>query len=97
MDIGNDEGKTDTRSVPPLPVLFVENGSEVLRFSEIFGVKEPSRKPTQQRSTNRGTWSFELCEFSFGCIIQELTFFFFATLLITGVVDGIFVSIQVDS
>ncbi|KAJ1696204.1 hypothetical protein LUZ63_004716 [Rhynchospora breviuscula] len=55
MEIGNEEGKADARSVPPLPVLYVENGADILRFSEIFGVKVPLKKPTQQRSTDRGT------------------------------------------
>ncbi|KAJ4790165.1 Transcription initiation factor TFIID subunit 1 [Rhynchospora pubera] len=55
MEIGNEEGKADARSVPPLPVLYVENGADILRFSEIFGVKEPLKKSTQQHPTDRGT------------------------------------------
>jgi hypothetical protein len=69
MDIGNEEEKADTKSVPLLPVLFVENGLDVLRFSEIFGVKEPSRKPIQKRATNRGMQSSELWDFFVGSII----------------------------
>lgn len=28
----------------PLPVLYVEDGMSILRFSEIFGISEPLRK-----------------------------------------------------
>lgn len=28
----------------PLPVLYVEDGMAILRFSEIFGISEPLRK-----------------------------------------------------
>ncbi|XP_074292012.1 transcription initiation factor TFIID subunit 1 isoform X2 [Silene latifolia] len=38
------ESAEDRRSITPLPVLCVENGMPVLRFSEIFGVSEPLKK-----------------------------------------------------
>ncbi|KAH9606122.1 hypothetical protein KSS87_007264 [Heliosperma pusillum] len=38
------EDAEDLRSLTPLPILCVENGMPVLRFSEIFGVSEPLKK-----------------------------------------------------
>lgn len=35
----------DAKSLTPLPILCVEDGVAILRFSEIFGVNEPLKKP----------------------------------------------------
>lgn len=36
----------------PLPVLYVEDGKAVLRFSEIFGIQEPHRKGEKKERRN---------------------------------------------
>jgi transcription initiation factor TFIID subunit 1 len=43
----------------PLPVLYVDDGKAVLRFSEIFGIQEPPRKgekKERRHSTPRGIY-----------------------------------------
>lgn len=43
----------------PLPVLYVDDGKVVLRFSEIFGIQEPPRKgekKERRHSTPRGIY-----------------------------------------
>lgn len=50
----------------PLPVLYVEDGKAVLRFSEIFGIHEPLRKgekKDRRHSTPRGIY-FEITVFT---------------------------------
>lgn len=47
----------------PLPVLCVEDGVTILRFSEIFGIHEPLRKGEKREhrhSIPRGTWRLEM-------------------------------------
>ncbi|RYQ81370.1 hypothetical protein Ahy_Scaffold1g107319 isoform B [Arachis hypogaea] len=39
-----EEGPEVLKRSTPLPVLYVEDGMEILRFSEIFGIHEPLRK-----------------------------------------------------
>ncbi|KAF8765522.1 hypothetical protein HU200_008480 [Digitaria exilis] len=43
-EMGTEEGQLQPESVPSLPVLCIEDGSVILRFSEIFGIQEPVRK-----------------------------------------------------
>ncbi|KAJ1288769.1 hypothetical protein BS78_02G113400 [Paspalum vaginatum] len=43
-EMSNEEGQLEPESVTSLPVLCIENGSVILRFSEIFGIQEPVRK-----------------------------------------------------
>jgi transcription initiation factor TFIID subunit 1 len=45
----------------PLPVLYVDDGKAVLRFSEIFGIQEPPRKgekKERRHSTPRGIYIY---------------------------------------
>ncbi|KAJ1260110.1 hypothetical protein BS78_10G207000 [Paspalum vaginatum] len=43
-EMGTEEGQPEPGSVTSLPVLCIEDGSVILRFSEIFGIQEPIRK-----------------------------------------------------
>ncbi|MED6142970.1 hypothetical protein PIB30_002256 [Stylosanthes scabra] len=43
-ELGTKEGPEVLKRSTPLPVLYVEDGMEILRFSEIFGIHEPLRK-----------------------------------------------------
>jgi len=47
----------------PLPVLCVEDGVAILRFSEIFGIHEPLRKGEKREHRQpipRGNWRLEM-------------------------------------
>ncbi|MCL7045769.1 hypothetical protein MKW94_028134 [Papaver nudicaule] len=46
----DDEPRDAEENTAPLPILCIENGMAVLRFSEIFGVHEPLRKREQNRT-----------------------------------------------
>ena len=57
------EEPLDDQVSAPLPVLFVDDGSVILRFSEIFGIREPLKKRgkgDQRYYTHRGMWSYFL-------------------------------------
>ncbi|AQL04567.1 Transcription initiation factor TFIID subunit 1 [Zea mays] len=41
---GTGEGQLEPESATSLPVLCIEDGNAILRFSEIFGIQEPVRK-----------------------------------------------------
>ncbi|XP_062229396.1 transcription initiation factor TFIID subunit 1-like isoform X2 [Phragmites australis] len=43
-EMGTEEGQLKPESASSLPVLCIEDGSVILRFSEIFGIQEPIRK-----------------------------------------------------
>lgn len=47
-----------------LPILCIEDGMVILRFSEIFGVHEPTkkaeRKDQHRHSVNKGLWSVQV-------------------------------------
>lgn len=43
-EMDTEEGQPEPASAPSLPVLCIEDGSVILRFSEIFGIQEPVRK-----------------------------------------------------
>ncbi|XP_062178664.1 transcription initiation factor TFIID subunit 1-like isoform X2 [Phragmites australis] len=43
-EVGTEEGQLEPESATSLPVLCVEDGNVILRFSEIFGIQEPVRK-----------------------------------------------------
>lgn len=56
-EMGTEEGQLQPESVPSLPVLCIEDGSVILRFSEIFGIQEPVRKVKtdhHKRPVNKG-------------------------------------------
>lgn len=47
------------RNMAPLPVLYIEDGKAVLRFSEIFGIHEPIKKVekrSRRYTTLKGIW-----------------------------------------
>jgi hypothetical protein len=55
--MGTEEGQHELESTASLPVLCIEDGSVILRFSEIFGIQEPSRKVKtdhHKRPANKG-------------------------------------------
>lgn len=63
------------KSSTPLPVLFVEDGKAVLRFSKIFGFHEPLRKGgrrNQRPSIPRGKLSTDWESFA-RTLFVELT------------------------
>ncbi|KAK8455712.1 hypothetical protein SEVIR_4G209000v4 [Setaria viridis] len=43
-EMGTEEGQLEPETVTSLPVLCIEEGNVILRFSEIFGIQEPVRK-----------------------------------------------------
>jgi hypothetical protein len=59
--MGIEEGQHKLESAASLPVLCIEDGSVILRFSEIFGIQEPSRKAKtdhHKRPVNKGMLNF---------------------------------------
>ncbi|KAG0472054.1 hypothetical protein HPP92_016600 [Vanilla planifolia] len=53
------EENVDTKSETPLPVLCMEDGLAILRFSEIFGIHEPLKKTDgkcRQKRTTANVW-----------------------------------------
>ncbi|TVU08311.1 hypothetical protein EJB05_41711 [Eragrostis curvula] len=48
-EMGIDEGQHEPESAPSLPVLCIEDGSVILKFTEIFGIQEPARKVKTDR------------------------------------------------
>ncbi|KAL6873418.1 hypothetical protein ACP4OV_013500 [Aristida adscensionis] len=56
-EVITEECQPDPQSATSLPVLCIEDGSVILRFSEIFGIQEPARKVKtdhHKRPVNRG-------------------------------------------
>jgi hypothetical protein len=45
------KGPLDGKGPSPLPILFIEDGMEILKFSEIFSIHEPLKKG--QKRDNR--------------------------------------------
>ena len=43
-EIDIEEDQLESKSATSLPVLCIEHGSAILKFSEVFGVQEPVRK-----------------------------------------------------
>ena len=43
-EMGTEEGYLGSETAASLPVLCIEDGSVILRFSEIFGAEVPARK-----------------------------------------------------
>jgi hypothetical protein len=43
-EMGIDEGQLEPGTVTSLPVLCIDDGKMILRFSEFFGIQEPVRK-----------------------------------------------------
>lgn len=55
--MGTEDSQLEPESVTSLPVLCIEDGSVILRFSEIFGIQEPVRKVKtdhHKRPVNKG-------------------------------------------
>lgn len=55
--MGTEEGEHEPESAASLPILCIEDGNVILRFSEIFGIQEPARKVKTdhpKRSVNKG-------------------------------------------
>ncbi|XP_003560349.1 transcription initiation factor TFIID subunit 1 isoform X2 [Brachypodium distachyon] len=44
-EVDTEEDQLESKSATSLPVLCIEDGSVILKFSEIFGIQEPVRKP----------------------------------------------------
>ena len=56
-EMGTEDGQHEPESVTSLPVLCVQDGNVILRFSEIFGTQEPVRKVKtdhHKRPVNKG-------------------------------------------
>ncbi|CAN6216168.1 unnamed protein product [Urochloa humidicola] len=55
-EMGTEEGQLEPEAATSLPVLCIEDGNVILRFSEIFGIQEPVRKVKtdhQKRPVNK--------------------------------------------
>mgnify|MGYP005837020705 CR=1 FL=1 len=57
-EIDTEEDQLESKSATTLPVLCIEDGSVILKFSEIFGAQEPVRKAKtdqHKRPVNKGS------------------------------------------
>jgi transcription initiation factor TFIID subunit 1 len=57
-EMGIDDGQLEPEAATSLPVLCIDDGKVILRFSEIFGIQEPVRKVKtdhHKRPVNKGT------------------------------------------
>lgn len=64
------EEPLDSKGSTPLPVLCVEDGMVILRFSEIFGIHEPLKKAAKRDRgyfTHRGMLSMIKLSFDMCC------------------------------